>query len=287
MNATVNRKVSIFTKIKVLFGGARVQIGSLLFWIIASVILVYIGNYGLGLNLGQGEWVSTQGLYLGIEETNVIVNEEPVYGYYFSYSVDGQSYQGISYDYYKELGSEAVVDAEYRANQPKIARIKGMDESPTGHGLIWIFCLVSLIPLGILLWGLRSNQKYLYLLQKGAMAEGTYLRSTRTNITINEQVVYRYEFSFEVNGRTYTATCQTHQYDRVEDEEKETILYDPNDPTYNMVSDAVSKIKPSRRASLGRRGQTGINQAGVGALVYALLPMGGALIAVYIWMLNC
>lgn len=283
MNARINRNVSIFTKIKVLFGGARVQIGSLFFWMIASVILVYIGNYGLGLNTGQGEWVSTQGLYLGIEETNVTVNEEYIYEYYFSYSVDGQSYQDISYDYYKEFKNEAVVDVEYRANQPEIARIKGMDESPTGHGLIWIFGLVALIPLGILLWGLRSNQKYLYLLQKGAIAQGTYLRSTPTNTSINEQVVYCYEFSFEVNGRTYTATCKTHLYDRVEDEETETILYDPNDPTYNIVSDAVSKIKPSRRAGVGRRGQAGINQAGIGAFVYALLPVGGALIALFIW----
>lgn len=279
MQTSANRTISIFTSIKVLFGGAAVQIASLVFWIIASGLLGYISNYGTGINIGQGAWKPTTGLYLGGEYTNVTVNEEPIYAYYFSYSVDGQSYQDISYDYIRNLDNEAVLDIEYRASQPAQARIVGMDESPTGHWLMWIFGLISLVPLGILLWGLRQNQKYLYLLKKGGIAQGTYLRSTATNVSINEQQVYKYEFSFEVNGTTYMATCKTHLYDRVEDEETETILYDPKDPSYNMISDAVSKIKPTRKAGLGRRGQSDLNQAGIEALVYAVLPIGGALIA--------
>lgn len=279
MQTTVNRTISIFTAIKVLFGGATVQIASLVFWIIASGLLGYISNYGTGINLGHGAWTPTQGLYVGGEYTNVTVNDEPIFAYYFSYSVNEQSYQGVSYDYSGKLEKEAIVDVEYRANRPAQARIKGMDESPTGHWLMWIFALVSLVPLSILFWGFRQNQKYLYLLKKGGMAQGTYLRSTPTNTSINEQTVYKYEFSFEVNGKTYTATCKTHLYDRVEDEETETILYDPRDPSYNMVSDAISNIKPSRKAGIGRRGRASIDQAGIGALVYTLLPIGGALIA--------
>ena len=284
METTVNRSLSILTKIKVLFGGGLVQLGSLFFWIIVSGIAVYVGYFGWGIDVGKGDWVPAEGLYLGMESTNVTVNEEPVYSYYFSYSANNQSYQGVSYDYYKALSEETTIPVEYRANAPQSAKISGMDESPIGNWLIWILSVVALLPLGLLLLGFRNNQKYLYLLQKGAIAQGTYLRSSPTNTSINEQTVYKYEFSFDVRGMTYIATCQTHLYDRVEDEETETILYDPRDPNYNMVSDAVSNIKPTRKAGLGRRGRATVNQAGLGALLYPLLPVGGALIALYILM---
>ena len=283
MATSPDRQLSILTQIKVLFGGGTVQIGSIIFWVLMSIIAWYVGAFGWGLYWG-GEWVPTSGIYQGVDYSNVEVNEEPVYTYYFAYNVEGQSYEGVSYAYYRSYTEGEVLEVEYRSNNPTQARIVGMTTSPIGNIFLFIMLGSALIPFIILLVGFRKNQKYFYLLRHGRIAQGTYLRSRPTNVKINEETVYEYEFSFEVNGQSFVAKCKTHHYDRVEDEETETILYDPRDPKYNMVSDAVSNIKPVQSENkLGRMARAQVPRAGISALFYLLFPVGGMVVALLVW----
>lgn len=277
-----NRRLNVFTTIKVLFGGAHVQIASILFWGLLSLTIWLVSMYGTGITIG-GEWVPAKGLYLGMGDSSMEINDEPVYPYYFAYSVNGQPYEGYSYDYYKEYTKEEEIEIEYQSNDPKRSRIIGMTETPTNFIITYILAFVTLISLLMLFFGLRANQKYFYLLRHGRIAQGRYLRSRATSTKINDETVYEYEFEFEVDERSYIAKCKTHLHNRVEDEETETILYDPRDPNYNVVSDAVSDIKPTQRRGGGRSLGAEMPQAGIGALSYLMLPLGGALVAFLVY----
>lgn len=50
--------------------------------------------------------------------------------------------------------------------------------------------------------------------------------------------IYKYVFEYEYLNKTYTTICKTHKTWLVEDEELETILFDPNHPEQSVIYDA-------------------------------------------------
>lgn len=238
------RPVNLFTRISLLFGGFYFQFGSFFFWFGLIFTIVFVGDSPLvNLFSFDGKWVKTQGVVIEIEETNASVNDEPIYAYRISYAVDGVSYESECKDTWKNgYEQDKLVDIEYRSKNPQRGRIVGM----SNHTFpIWVMfvLLFPLVGLWMMWIGFRKNIDLLDLVKNGHFTRGTYKTSRATNTSINEQTVYEYEFEFSIHGgSTYTATCKTHLTDRVEDEEREKILYDPHDPKRNIVYDAYTNM---------------------------------------------
>lgn len=256
-----HRQLSLLTQIKVLFGGVMVQFGAAFFWfgLILSSFFVLESELVNWFKF-DGAWLPTTGIFQEVSETNASVNEQPVYQFHFSYNVNGQSYQGyssgVSMPAAYDIGSEVPI--EFKEGNVGRARIVGMREKTFSS---WI-AFVLLFPLiGAVLYfpALVSNYRALRLLKIGKVAFGRLLRSTATNTSINEETVYKYEFGFEVDGRSYVAVAKTHLTAALEDEETEMILYDVNNPDKNLVYDSISSInKLDVRGNVPRAGITAL-----------------------------
>lgn len=238
------RYVSILTKIELLYGGFHIQFGSFFFWFGLIVALIFVGNSDARYILSfDGDWIQHEGVVLGSKETNTSVNEERIYEYSFSYSIDGKEFRGTSYGYYDSEWSEQgkTVPIEYKFGNLERSRIYGQDTSsvPLFAVFVLIFPGAGLVFMFV---GLRKNLKGLRLLVHGEFTRGQMASYCATSTSINERTVYEYEFIFLVNEHPYTATCKTHLTEEVEDEEKEVILYMPKNPNENVVYDAIASM---------------------------------------------
>jgi len=266
------RYLNLFTQIQVLFGGFYMQMGLILFWFSLIFMLVFVGQSNVMYWFQfDGEWTKAKGIVQAIEETNNSVNEESIYEYTFSYNFNGQSYQGVSYSPWNNSLSEGKeVLVEFKFVNPNRSRIYQTNEAIFPG---WISFLL-LFPLGgifLIASGGIQNFRALQLLKNGAFTRGKMLSYEATNAEINDQTVYKYEFEFEANYRTYIATCETHLTDRVEDEELEKILYQKDNPTYNVVYDAITSMP-----AINQFGK--IEQVGIFALVYLISTVLGVVV---------
>ncbi len=240
------RQVPFSTQLKVLFGGIVLQIGAFFFWLGLPLSAVFVWNSeALNLFKFDGNWVATQGVLQEIEETNASIDDEPIYYYYFTYNVDGQSYQGRSSDIYRsqyhQTGVDVSIPVEYKDKNRSRARIVGMRQEMFSAWVILVL-LFPLIGIVLYLGSIRKNAKVLRLLKLGRPARGKILRYKDTGGRINDEPIYAYEFAFEVDGRSHIAKTETHVSEAVEDEETELILYDPSNPDSNVVYDGISGI---------------------------------------------
>lgn len=161
----------------------------------------------------------------------------PIYAIRYQFSHQGQTFEGVSY----QLGARAElaerVTIEFPAGRPERSRIQGMRTAPFG----WPVLFVVLFPLigagfviGRLRWGLRS----LRLLKHGEIATAKLTLQEPTNTTINDQRVYRMTFDYETQlGQQAQCVVRTHETQRLTDDERETVLYDPLRPDRGTTLD--------------------------------------------------
>lgn len=271
------RSLSLLTQIKVLCGGALFQVGAVFFWFGLPFSLVFVLESEVrNVFKFDGAWVESVGMLQETEETNASVNDRPIYRYYFSYNVEGQSYQGYSSSVqepsYVETEAGRELSIQYKEGNVARSRIVGMRQETFSF---WI-AFVLIFPLigGIVYFSaIITNLRALSLLKRGRVAQGKYLRSTDTGSSVNEQPIYKYEFGFEVDGRSHIATAKTHLTASMEDEETEMILYDPKNPERNIVYDSIESIN-----KLDLHGD--VPKAGIRALLNPLSTILG-LIATY------
>jgi hypothetical protein len=138
-----------------------------------------------------------------------------------------------------------------------------------GTAFVMIFPLIGLI---FILVGFRKNIKAIDLLVNGRFARGTLNSKSPTNTRINNQLVYRYTFTFTANdGREYEATGKTHLTHLLEDEATERLIYAEGDPSHAVMYDGISMAP-----TIGGDGY--FDPPGIGAyrvLILPLLSLGG------------
>lgn len=273
------RRLNIFTHISVLFGGFNIQFGSIFFWFGMIFLLVFGGNSSIiHLFSFDGNWVETEGLLLEINETSSEMNGEEIYQYVFSYNVDGQSLTGRSNAPFRGEEEETIVQVEYRSANHTRSRIIGMQTEIFPAWVAFLTLIFPAIGFGFLFFGFKENFKALKLIKNGTFTRGKMLGHKATNTRINEQTVYAYEFEFYANNQPQIATCKTHLTDKIEDEETEKILYDPSDPSFNVVYDAIPSAP-----RIDRFGK--IKQSNLLALRFLLITVIGFIVNAFIFIL--
>lgn len=100
---------------------------------------------------------------------------------------------------------------------------------------VTIFPLIGfLILVGFTLSGRKKN----HVLRNGVLTTGKVIDVRPTNVTINNQPLWEVVYEFhDRNGQRRECTARSVDTTRLQDEENEPLLYDPENPTKALVLD--------------------------------------------------
>lgn len=182
----------------------------------------------------------TQGTVLEVGASNFSENEREVWKARYAYSVEGVPFEGEAYAYNVPFNRGDEVAIEFDADHPNRSRIPGMRRRAFGYGVLFvlIFPLVGLIFLSI---GLKRKLRLMRLLQVGEFTVGRLSAKEATNVTVNDNPVYKLTFTFlDDRGMERHTTVKAHELDRFTDDEEEPLLFDSRQPNVASLLDEVS-----------------------------------------------
>ena len=242
-NYDKSKQLSIFLKIKLLISGVLGIIGIAFFTIgmLFFVVFMQLINFDdLKLAMGSEE---SEGVLISVEETNSTENDVTVYEYKYSFTPNhGKTYINKSYKAGRVTFLYKRVPIEYKASNPEISRIKGMDSGQFPVFVIFFILIFPLIGLIFLIISIKKGLKNIEILKYGKIAFGTFERMEPTNESINNQTVYKFYFNFTTeDSNSYTATGKTHKVHKLQDEANEPLVYNPKNPNEAIMLDSLPK----------------------------------------------
>lgn len=254
--------------VRILFGGFG-QLG----WVLVAFGMVFVWIFDAGA--GVAEWIrfsgdveTVQGTTTGWRPTSLSINEVQVYETLYAFELpDGRSFTGSSFETGSWRGDGQAVAVEYLEGEPSVSRIQGMRWSQGGIGVAFVF-IFPLVGLLMGLAGLRRGLRALRLLRHGEVTHGVLRSKEPTGTKINERPVLRMTFEFDVPAQgTFEVEAKTHRPERLEDEDRELLVYDPRDPDAAVLLDELA-CEPR----VGDRGELLARRPGPPTALYLLMP---------------
>ena len=275
------RPVPFLLRAQVLFGGIFCFIG----WVFFTSGMVFAVVFGSFADVTS--WyhfrnppATANGTLVEVTETGASENNNRIYAYRYSFRAEGADYEGVSYATGRrhEPGEQVVV--EYVEGNPAVSRLRGMRRAEFGPWILFvlIFPLVGFI---FILVSLRGGLKANRLLRNGKLAWGELVSKEPTNTRINNRVVYKLTFDFQPEeGGHAQAVARSHMPEKLQDEQRERLLYDPFRPEKAVLLDSLPASPAiDLTGNLQPRNPTfaaltlllpGIPLAGLAVLVYSL-----------------
>lgn len=238
--ASPPRTVPFALLVRSYFGGVSSVVG----WGLFAFGMIFFWAFAMQSDLipllkFSGEKLTTQGIVQFSKETNSSENDEEIIHIGYAYQVGTEVFTGESYTKGMMPHQGDAVFVEYLASKPSASRLQGGRMAIFGAWAV----LVTILPLGgliILLLAWRTSRRYHKLLQHGSLGFGTLVSAEPTNVTVNDRQQYKYTFEFLAGDQNrYQTTLKTHQYERVEDEEEEMLLYLPAQPRDAVLLDEM------------------------------------------------
>jgi hypothetical protein len=241
------RDVPLSLQLRVLFGGMFSQMG----WFFLGFGLIFVWVFVVNIDFGAAtRWIrpmrTVPGTVLAVEATKFSEGGDededgtPVYRVVYRYSIPGSGvFEGTSFSTGRLVEPGSPVSVRYVISRPQESTIEGLRRNAVSPGalIVIIFPLIGLVMVGYSLW---EGVKSLQLLHLGRLAYGTLVSSDDTGIRVNERPVVRVTFEYEDHdGQLHEVVTRTKAPEEVLDEPEELILYDPRDPGYAIVVDAL------------------------------------------------
>ncbi len=239
------RAISLAVVISLLFGGFI----SLLAWIFFGFGMIFFWIFAMNTDPAalwefRGNLEKGEGTITSVDETHFSEGGSehsdgtPVYAYHYRFPYQGQEYSGVSYRTGKSAaGIGTEVPVEFPPGNPPRSRIRGYRTALCSPFVLFVV-LFPLIGLLIILGKLRMGLKQRHLLKFGELTQGKLVSKERTNTEINDQPVYKLTFEFDTSvGHPAHLVVKTHNTRPLEDDELETILYDPTRPSFGTTLD--------------------------------------------------
>lgn len=213
-----------------LTGWAVFGFGMLFFW-------AFAGNADYSFLTFRNATGRAIGKVTQVQDTGSSVNDREVVASHYQFSVAGQSYDGRSYTTESTPSEGDAVTIEFDEGNPGRSRITGMRRAPFGPAAM-VVSIFPLVGLAFLIGGTRWGGKRTHLLRHGVFTTAKPIGKEPTNVTINKRPVWevRYEF-VDRNGQRREATARATDTTKLEDEAREPMLYDPEDPNRSCVLD--------------------------------------------------
>jgi hypothetical protein len=187
--------------------------------------------------LRRGPRETAIGVVTEAPNSNMTVNEKPVYKARFKFAIGESEYEGQSYSIDYRYNTGQSVEIEYLATNPGISRITGSTLNHTGFfGLIVL--LFPLVGIGVMSFGYFSYRNRLRILQNGVFAAGQVTDISPTNTRVNNQTVYKIEIAFKTDRgteqhssyKTYAAGDIALAREKQQSGETAGLLYLPQNP---------------------------------------------------------
>lgn len=232
------RRVPVSLQIANFFNGIA-QIGWAVFGFGMIFFWAFVSNADFSFVTFRGPYATVEGKVTNVERTGASQGGSTVQAFHYEYSVADVTQTGVSYSNTHSGTPGQSVTIEYVESNPGKSRIAGMRRASFSPAvaLVTIFPLIGFL---ILYFATRSGIKRNRLLREGVVAEGTFQSKEPTNVTVNGRRVYAYTFDFVArDGQHHEATTRTSDSSRIQDEDTEPLLYDPNDPTCVYLLDEM------------------------------------------------
>lgn len=229
------RGVPLSLRVLNFFNGAA-QLG----WVVFGFGMLFFWIFGARADFSFATFHvdgQTQGRVTRVDDTGASENEIRVRAHHYEYSVAGRTLTGTSYATGESVSVGAQVPVEYDQGTPERSRIAGMRRALFGPAaaLVVIFPAVGAI---ILFFATRSGVHRNHLLREGILTTGTFVRREPTNVTVNKRRVWEVTFEFtDRNGLRHEAKARGTDTSRLEDDAREPLLYDPDDPSSACLLD--------------------------------------------------
>lgn len=258
------RHVPLSLRVSNLFNGIA-QIG----WAVFGFGMIFFwaftanGDYSF-LNFRE-PFEHATGKVVKVEGTGASENKRPVTAYHYEFSVAGGSFGGTSYATGSSRSEGEKVSIEYQPGRPERSRIAGMRRAMFGPFVLFVL-IFPVAGLVVVVIATRIGWKRNHVLREGVFTTGTLKDIRPTNMSVNRQTVMAVTFEFTArDGRVHEVEARTVDTSRLEDEPREPLLYDPNDPSKAWVLDEAPA-----RPRIEMNGE--LSGSGARALLSAVLP---------------
>lgn len=233
------RHLSPLSRLTILSGGIFSQVGWAVFGFGMFFFWLFVMNSEWAKSSSWGTLEPHTGRVTSVSPTSLLENKQPVYEYGYTYTVDGNTYEGESYLSEKSFHEGQEVTILYRPGKPSVSRIEGTRSAPFNKWVISLL-LLPLVGLALILYGFRKNMKSIDLLAYGLFIEGKLMAKEMTNVRVNNRPVYAYTFEFDASdGKTYQTTGRTHHPHLLQEEKAQSIVYAQADPSYSVLFETI------------------------------------------------
>lgn len=240
--------------------------GMIFFW-------VFAGNADLSLITFRGEIAEVPAKVVKVEETGASENETTVYANHYQFSAAGQTFTGTSYSTGSRATEGEEVRVQYKPGNPLRSRIAGMRRAQFGPFAL-IVVIFPFIGFVFVYFAHKHGFRRIHLLRTGLLTTGRLVGKEPTNMTVNDRRVYELTYEFTArDGQKCKATASSSDTTKLEDDESEPLLYDPEDTTCAYLLDEA----PSRPEIDGTGQLVG---RPIPALLSAIIP--GIVIAAHV-----
>ena len=165
------------------------------------------------------------------------VNNNPLFEYHYTYSVNGNApVSGSFLEYAESYSTGEQIQVEYLIDHPAISRFTGRDRrnydqimflGGVGGLLVGFFFLYSSI---------RKTRRERKILITGIPAKGKLIQAEPTNLKVNEQTVYNLTFEYTTGqNKTQMFSLRSHMIRNLSEKHYETIVYDPGEPSSAVI----------------------------------------------------
>ncbi len=178
-----------------------------------------------------------------VEYANAEINERELYCVWFEVREGNATRAAYSYttDSTPSEGSDAQI--ERCTFLPSLMRIKGMRMSVFGS-LGFLILAPIMLAFAVGGWkGLRRTLRWRHLLREGTPNWARLTSKEPTNVSINEQPVFKLIFTYESShNQSHTIELSEHrqaELQALQDEGEELMLYDPHQPEIGLIWDQL------------------------------------------------
>ncbi len=223
-----------------LFGWGLLALGSLYAW-------VFLPEADLaGWRFDGPHLRTTDGVVLESWETQARQNDATVWAARYRFEdEEGRRHTGVVYG--GALVEGESVEIEYLAAEPVVSRIRGMRREPFSADMLWVL-VFPVLGAPLILVGWRRGRGPIELLVHGRLGHGVLVGKQITDTKINGRRVQVLTFQLEVDGlEPVMVEARTHRPEALEDDEREPLVYHPDDPRHAIMLDhlpGVPRIEP-------------------------------------------
>ena len=128
---------------------------------------------------------------------------------------------------------------EFLKDNPWKSRIAGTKSGAFSPMVLLVLLFPSIGPI-LCFFSLKTGWRNNQLLSRGRLTRGQLVAKEELLERENNRPVFRLTFEFEADqGRVYRAMAKTNEPERLEDEDTEAILYDPESPERSVLIDSL------------------------------------------------